>query len=169
MGRVVLARRERPFIVQAMGAGVIGFTLRYAQGQKPCRLPGIPKLELSDKMLEVAERTIEMKAGEFDPVFLEDRYRAVLVEKLREKQAGMPLKLEAAAASFRQAWSRSMADYPSSFGRSVRSRRSGNLLSDYLEYRTGRCPHGGQVGHCSPLPPIRLVRRGWIRSRQPPQ
>jgi non-homologous end joining protein Ku len=40
-----------------------------------------------------------MKAGEFDPAFLEDRYRTVLVEKLREKQAEMPVKLEAAAPS----------------------------------------------------------------------
>jgi hypothetical protein len=40
-----------------------------------------------------------VRAGEFDPVFLEDRYRTVLVEKLREKQAEMPVKLEAAAPS----------------------------------------------------------------------
>jgi non-homologous end joining protein Ku len=38
-----------------------------------------------------------VKAGEFDPVFLEDNYRAVLVEKLREKQAEMPVTPEAAA------------------------------------------------------------------------
>jgi hypothetical protein len=43
-------------------------------------------------------------AGEFDPAFLEDRYRTVLVEKQREKQAEMPVKLEAAAENDR-AWS----------------------------------------------------------------
>jgi non-homologous end joining protein Ku len=101
MGRVVLARRERPFIVQAMGDGMVGFTLRYAHEiRNPAEyFAGIPKLDLPDEMLEVAERIIEMKAGEFDPAFLEDRYRTVLVEKLREKQAEMPVKLEAAAPS----------------------------------------------------------------------
>jgi DNA end-binding protein Ku len=101
MGRVVLARRERPFIVQAMGDGMIGFTLRYAhEVRSPAEyFAGIPKLDLPDEMLEVAERIIEMKSGEFDPAFLEDRYRTVLVEKLRERQAEMPVKLEAAAPS----------------------------------------------------------------------
>jgi len=101
MGRVVLARRERPMIVQAMGDGMIGFTLRYAhEVRSPVEyFAGIPKLDLPDEMLEVAERIIEMKAGEFDPAFLEDRYRTVLVEKLREKQAEMPVKMEAASPS----------------------------------------------------------------------
>jgi DNA end-binding protein Ku len=101
MGRVVLARRERPFIVQAMGAGMIGFTLRYAHEVRSAAeyFAEIPKLELPDEMVEVAERIIEMKSGEFDPAFLEDRYRTVLVEKLREKQAEMPVKLEAPAPS----------------------------------------------------------------------
>jgi DNA end-binding protein Ku len=94
MGRVVLARRERPFIVQAMGDGMLGFTLRYAHEVRSAAeyFAGIPKIELPDEMLEVAERIIEMKAGEFDPAFLEDRYRTVLVEKLREKQAELPVR-----------------------------------------------------------------------------
>ena len=80
---------------------MIGFTLRYAhEVRNPAEyFAEIPKLELPDEMLEVAERIIEMKAGEFDPAFLEDRYRTVLVEKLREKKAEMPVKLEAPAPS----------------------------------------------------------------------
>lgn len=50
-------------------------------------------------MLEVAERMIEMKAGEFDPAFLEDRYRTVLVERLKEKQADLPVRPELVAPS----------------------------------------------------------------------
>jgi DNA end-binding protein Ku len=49
-------------------------------------------------MLEVAERIIKMKAGEFDPAFLEDRYRTVLVEKLKEKQPDLPVRADAAAS-----------------------------------------------------------------------
>src|SRR5262249_32481932 len=101
MGRVVLARRERPFIVQAMGAGMIGFTLRYAQEvRNPAEyFAEIARLDLQDGMLEVAERIMEMRGGHFDPAFLEDRYGTVLVGKLREKQAEMPLKPEAAVPS----------------------------------------------------------------------
>ena len=91
MGRVVLARRERPIIVEPIGNGLLGFTLRYAhEVRKPTEyFAEIPKLTLDDELLEVAERIIEMKTGEFDPAFLEDRYRTVLASMLREKQVDL--------------------------------------------------------------------------------
>src|SRR5205085_10967848 len=99
MGRVVHARRERPIMVEAMGDGLVGFTLRYAhEVRSPVEyFAEIPKLTLPDELMEVAERIIEMKTGEFDPGFLEDRYRTVLVEKLKEKQVDLPLKPEVGA------------------------------------------------------------------------
>jgi Ku protein len=99
MGRVVLARRERPFVVEAMGDGLLGFTLRYThEVRNPAEyFAEIPKITLPDEMLEVAERIIEMKKGEFDPAFLEDRYRTVLVEKLKEKKPDLPVRTDAAA------------------------------------------------------------------------
>jgi non-homologous end joining protein Ku len=41
-------------------------------------------------MLRIAEHILETKTAEFDPAFLEDRYRTVLVEMLRSKQAELP-------------------------------------------------------------------------------
>jgi hypothetical protein len=50
----------------------------------------IPKMHLPDEMLRITEHILETKKEHFDPAFLEDRYRTVLVEKLRQKQARMP-------------------------------------------------------------------------------
>ncbi len=89
MGRVVLARRERPFIVEAMSDGMCGFTLRYAHEIREASsyFADIPKVDLPEDMIEMAEMLIQSKAGRFDTAFLEDRYRTVLVSKLKEKQA----------------------------------------------------------------------------------
>jgi DNA end-binding protein Ku len=40
-----------------------------------------------------------MKREDFDPAYLEDRYRTVLVEKLREKQARLPRRAAATTPS----------------------------------------------------------------------
>jgi DNA end-binding protein Ku len=40
-------------------------------------------------MVRITEHILESKKEDFDPAYLEDRYRTVLVENLREKQAGM--------------------------------------------------------------------------------
>jgi Ku protein len=101
MGRVVLAKRERPIIVEPMGKGLCGMTLRYAHEVRSEAeyFAGIPDLELPDEMLQVAEHIMEAKTADFDPAFLEDRYRTVLVSMLRDKQAELPKKSGAAAPS----------------------------------------------------------------------
>jgi non-homologous end joining protein Ku len=70
----------------------LGFTLRYAhEVTSPVEyFSAIPKMTLPEEMIEVAERLIEMKSGEFDPAYLEDRYRTVLVEKLSAMQTDLP-------------------------------------------------------------------------------
>jgi len=91
MGRVVLARRERPIIIEPMGAGLRGITLRHAhevRGEAEY-FSEIPEIELPDEMLRVAEHILETKRADFDPAFLEDRYRTVLVSMLKEKQANL--------------------------------------------------------------------------------
>jgi DNA end-binding protein Ku len=121
MGRVVLARRERPFIVEAMGDGMLGFTLRYTHEVRNMAeyFAEIPKITLPDEMLEVAERIIEMKKGEFDPAFLEDRYRTVLVEKLKEKKPDLPVRADAAASP-----RRNVIDLMAALKRSLTAERS---------------------------------------------
>jgi non-homologous end joining protein Ku len=101
MGRVVLARRERPIIVEPMGNGIRGITLRYSHEirDEASYFAEIPKLKLPEEMLRVAQHIVETKMSDFDPAFLEDRYRTVLISKLKEKRAELPKKAVPAAPS----------------------------------------------------------------------
>jgi DNA end-binding protein Ku len=92
MGRIVLARRERPFLVEAMGNGMRGFTLRYTHEVRDPEpyLASIPQVDLPDDMVEMAELLMEGKSGKFDTRLLEDRYRTTVLEMLREKQTTGP-------------------------------------------------------------------------------
>jgi non-homologous end joining protein Ku len=50
-------------------------------------------------MLDVAEHILLSKTADFDPAFLEDRYRTALVSMLKEKQAELPRKASPAMPS----------------------------------------------------------------------
>jgi DNA end-binding protein Ku len=95
MGRVVLARRERPIILEPMADGIRGTTLRYNHEirDEQVYFAAIPQLKLPQEMLRVAQHIIETKTADFDPKFLEDRYRTVLISKLKDKHAELPKKL----------------------------------------------------------------------------
>jgi DNA end-binding protein Ku len=104
MGRVVLANRERPIIVEPMGIGLRGITLRYAHEVRSETeyFADIPKIALPDEMLQIAKHILDTKLADFDPAYLEDRYRTVLAEKLREKKARMPARALPAASPSQQ-------------------------------------------------------------------
>jgi DNA end-binding protein Ku len=91
LGRIVLANRERPIIIEPMGMGLRGITLRYAHEVRSETeyFADIPSMTLPEEMVRITEHILETKKEDFDPVYLEDRYRTVLVEKLRQKQAQM--------------------------------------------------------------------------------
>lgn len=101
MGRVVLSNRERPIIVEPMGDGLRGVTLRYAHEVRSAEeyFEEIPKITLPEEILSVAEHILETKTADFDTAYLEDRYRTVLVDMLKEKSAGLPRKPVAPARS----------------------------------------------------------------------
>ena len=88
MGRVVLSSRERPIILEPMGSGLRGVTLRFNHEVRDAAdyFDEIPKMLLPKDMLELAEHIIETKAGDFDPALLEDHYRNAMVHMLRQKQ-----------------------------------------------------------------------------------
>jgi DNA end-binding protein Ku len=88
MGRVVLAKRERAIIIEPLGDGLQGITLRYAHEvrNEAEYFVDIPKLDLPEELLRLAEHIIDTKTAEFDPTWLEDRYRTALVSMLREKK-----------------------------------------------------------------------------------
>src|SRR3954462_15707204 len=95
MGRVVLAKRERPIIIEPMGEGLRGITLRYAHEvrSEADYFADVPRLDLPKELSELAEHIIKTKSADFDVAWLEDRYRTALVSMLREKKrADLPTK-----------------------------------------------------------------------------
>jgi DNA end-binding protein Ku len=87
MGRVVLARRERPIIIEPLGLGLRGVTLRFAHEiRDPVEyFREIPELRLPQEMLRIAEHIVDAKMSAFDTAYLEDRYRTAVLSKLKER------------------------------------------------------------------------------------
>jgi DNA end-binding protein Ku len=92
MGRVVLARRERPLIIEPFGRGLRGIVLRFAHEiRDPANYFGsIGEMQLPPEMLRIAEHIVTAKTSSLDAAYLEDRYRTVVLSKLKEKHAASP-------------------------------------------------------------------------------
>ncbi|HEX6001624.1 MAG TPA: Ku protein [Hyphomicrobiaceae bacterium] len=98
LARVVLFRRERIVMLEPRDKGISAFTLHYANEvhQAANYFDEIPDLELPKQMLELASHIIEKMTGTFEPDQFEDRYENALIELIRSKQAGMPVKAQPA-------------------------------------------------------------------------
>ena len=92
LARVVLSSRERPFLVEPMGAGLRGVTLRFSHEVRGVEdyFSEIPQMKLPAEMMKLAQHIIRTKSAEFNPSMLEDFYRSALVRILRKKQAKRP-------------------------------------------------------------------------------
>jgi DNA end-binding protein Ku len=93
LGRVVLSSRERHFLVEPMGNGLRGVTLRFAHEVRGAGdyFNEIPQIKLPTEMMKLAQHIIRTKSDKFDPVMLEDHYRSALVRILRKKQEKHPV------------------------------------------------------------------------------
>jgi DNA end-binding protein Ku len=93
LARVVISSRERPILLEPVGNGIRGVTLRFAHEVRASDdyFVSIPEIVLPPEILKLAEHIIETKATDFDPSMLEDHYRTALVEVIRKKQAQLPL------------------------------------------------------------------------------
>jgi DNA end-binding protein Ku len=101
MGHIVLSNRERPIILEPLGVGLRGITLRYAheiRGEGEY-FSGIPQMQLPEQMVNLAEHIVDKMLADFDPALLEDRYRTVLASKLSEKKLKVPEPAGATAPS----------------------------------------------------------------------
>jgi DNA end-binding protein Ku len=98
VARVVIARRERMVLLQPLGKGILATLLRYPYEVRveDAYFDDIPDLKLPQEMRELAGHIIETKAADFDPSKFEDRYETAVVELIRSKQAGQPVKTPAA-------------------------------------------------------------------------
>jgi len=92
IGRVVLARRERPIMLEPYGRGIRAMTLRYASEVRDAAayFEDIPDIKLPAEMKELAEVIIDRKAAHFDPAKFEDRYENAVIDLLKTKEAGLP-------------------------------------------------------------------------------
>ena len=99
IGRVVIAKRERPIMLESFGKGILGTTLRYPYEVREAEgyFEDVPDIKLSDEIRQLAAHIVETKRGDFDPAKFEDRYETALLAILKSKQAGMPIKAEAPA------------------------------------------------------------------------
>jgi DNA end-binding protein Ku len=94
IARVVIARRERIALLEPLGKGIMATLLRYpyeVRGEE-AYFEDIPDLKLPAEMQELAGHIIATKAADFDPSKFEDRYENAVVELIRSKQTGQPVK-----------------------------------------------------------------------------
>jgi DNA end-binding protein Ku len=95
LARVVIARREHMILLEPLGKGLLGTTLRFpyeVRDEKPY-FEDIPDVKLPAEMRELAVHIVEKKTGHFDPSNFEDRYENAVIELVKSKQTGKPLEL----------------------------------------------------------------------------
>lgn len=92
LARVVLHRRERIIMLEAMDKGMLATTLRYAYEVREADpyFEEIPDVTIPAEMKKLATHILEQKAGHFDPKKFEDRYEDAVQALLKAKQAGLP-------------------------------------------------------------------------------
>jgi len=101
LGKVVISRRERIVMLEPFEQGLMATTLRYGYEVRDAKpyFEDIPSVKLPDEMVQLAEHILDTKSGHFDPAEFEDRYENAVVEMLKQKQAGMPVRKEAPVAA----------------------------------------------------------------------
>jgi DNA end-binding protein Ku len=87
---VVIAKRERPILLEPFQKGSRATTLHYPYEvrKEDEYFADIPDVKVSGEMLKLAEHIVETKAAEFDPSKFVDHYENALVELIKEKQSG---------------------------------------------------------------------------------
>jgi DNA end-binding protein Ku len=101
LARIVLSSRERPFLIEPMGSGLRGSTLRFSHEVRGPEdyFSEIPQMKLPVEMMKLAQHIIRTKVAEFDPSMLEDHYRRAILGILRKKQVKRPADRPAAKPS----------------------------------------------------------------------
>ena len=94
LARVVLFRRERLMMLEPREKGIAATSLHFANEVHASGnyFDEIPDVAIPKEMLELAKHIIEKMTGEFQPEQFEDRYENALIELIRSKQKGAPIK-----------------------------------------------------------------------------
>lgn len=147
LARVVLFRRERVMMLEPRDKGISAISLRYANEvhSADAYFDEVPDLALPKEMLELAKHIIEKMSGKFDPAEFEDRYENALIELIRSKQKGTPVKPQ---PTHRQT---NVINLMDALRRSVEGETKGG----------GRAPAKKQASE-----PAKAVRKGKARARK---
>jgi DNA end-binding protein Ku len=95
LARVVISRREHMILLEPLGKGLLGTTLRFpyeVRDEKPY-FEDIPDVKLPAEMRELAAHIVEKKMAHFDPSKFEDRYENAVIQLVKSKQTGKPVEL----------------------------------------------------------------------------
>jgi DNA end-binding protein Ku len=94
LARAVLFRRERVLKLEPRGKGIVATSLHFANEVHASEgyFAEIPDVDLPKEMLELARHIITKMSGKFEPEQFEDRYENALIELIRSKQKGVPVK-----------------------------------------------------------------------------
>ncbi|WP_019170372.1 Ku protein [Pseudaminobacter salicylatoxidans] len=90
LSRIVLYRRERPAIIEALGKGMLLTTLRYDNTVRKASavFEEIEDVDVDEEMVDLATTVINRRTAKFDPSKFEDSYENALLELIRAKKAG---------------------------------------------------------------------------------
>ena len=91
VGRIVMASREHPVLVEPLGAGLVMFLLRSADEVRAAEYD-FPEIKIDRKMVEIAGTIMERQAGKFEPAEFRDRYQEALRELIMAKAKGVSLE-----------------------------------------------------------------------------
>ena len=96
LGRAVVSRRERLFVLEPRDNGLLATTLHYNYEVRDdhAYFDEIPDVNVPAEMLDLAKHIIQTKMGSFDISKFEDRYENALIEMIRGKQAGRPVEAQ---------------------------------------------------------------------------
>ncbi len=95
LARIVLTNREHVMVIEPLGKGLLGTTLRYPYELRDEKdyFEDIKNPKITKDMVELASHILDSKAAHFDPTKFEDQYEDALKALVRRKAAGKPLKL----------------------------------------------------------------------------
>lgn len=87
---ITLYQKERPVVVEPLGAGLLMTTMRYDNWVVDAKsvFSDLRDVKIDPEMAEIAELIIEKKVGKFDPSKFEDTYENALIEMINAKKAG---------------------------------------------------------------------------------
>ncbi|MFL6837407.1 MAG: Ku protein [Bradyrhizobium sp.] len=94
LARIVLTNREHVMMIEPLGKGLLGTTLRYPYELRDEHdyFDSIKNPKVSKDMIELAGHILDTKAAHFDPSKFKDEYEDALKALVRRKAAGKPIK-----------------------------------------------------------------------------